>query len=241
MSKRQKKTAQERQVEIETARIFGRHVSKEKGYLLLAVTLVACALPMVLGVRMWDQIPEIVPSGLIGPNGKDDSLPRWVVVFGLPGLMCLLDLITHVQLMINQKRMTMPSPQVRLLGRWGFPIISVIFCSGMVMEASGAEKALPLTLLTPCILGLLLLILGAHMWDCPKDARVALRFSFCIDDAAWRSVHRFAGWLWLAAGLLLIAQAMITATSTPAVAVVVLVVLMAPVAYGYFFVKRLGQ
>lgn len=127
MSKRQKKTAEERQVEIESARIFGKHVSREKGYLLLAVTLVACALPMVLGVRMWDQIPEIVPSGLIGANGEDDSLPRWVVVFGLSGLMCLLNLITHVQLMINQKRMTIPSPQVRLVGRWGFPVISVIF------------------------------------------------------------------------------------------------------------------
>lgn len=241
MSKRQKKTAEEWQVEIESARIFGKHVSREKGYLLLAVTLVACALPMVLGVRMWDQIPEIVPSGLIGANGEDDSLPRWVVVFGLPGLMCLLDLITHVQLMINQKRMTMPSPQVRLLGRWGFPIISVIFCSGMIMEASGAEKVLPLTFVTPCILGLALLILGGHMWDCPKDARVALRFSFCLSDAAWRSVHRFAGWLWLAVGLLLIAQSMITATSTPVIAVVVLLALMAPAAYGYLFVRRLNQ
>lgn len=63
MSKRQKKTAQERQVEVESARIFGKHVSREKAYLLLVVTLVACALPMVMGVRMWDQIPEIVPSG----------------------------------------------------------------------------------------------------------------------------------------------------------------------------------
>lgn len=241
MSKRQKKTAQERQVEVESARIFGKHVSREKAYLLLAVTMIACALPMVMGVRMWDQIPEIVPSGLIGANGEDDSLPRWVVVFGLSGLMCLLNLITHVQLMINQKRMTMPSPQVRLLGRWGFPVISVIFCTGMILEASGAEKALPITVVTPCILGLALLILGGHMWDCPRESRIALRFPFSLSDAAWRSVHRFAGWLWLVVGLLVIAQTMVTGTSTPAVAVVVLVALMAPVAYGYFFARRLDQ
>ena len=116
-----------RQAEIEGARLFGKHVSKTKGRLLLAVTLAACALPVILGVRLWEEIPEIVPTGLIGADGKDDSLPRAAVVFGLPGLMCLLDLLAHIQLLVNQRRMTVPKPHVRLVGRWGFPIISVLF------------------------------------------------------------------------------------------------------------------
>lgn len=235
---RRKKTAEERQIEIESAKFFGKHVSKEKGYLLLAFTLLACAAPMLLGVRLWDQIPEIVPSGLIGSDGTDDSLPRAVVVFGLPGLMCVLDLIAHVQLLVNQKRMTLPSPAVRLLGRWGFPIISVLFCSGMVMEAIGAEETLPLTFITPCILGLVLMLLGAHMWDCPRDSRIALRFSFCSGDDAWRDVHRFAGGLWLAIGLLVIAGAMLTGTSTAATALIIVLSLAAPAAYGYLRAGR---
>lgn len=241
MSKRQKKTAPELQLEAEKARLFGKHVSREKAWLLLAVTMIACALPMIMGVRMWDQIPEIVPSGLIGVDGQDDSLPRWVVVFGLSGLMCLLNLITHIQLMVRQKRMVMPSPQVRLMGRWGFPVISVIFCTGMILESSGAERALPLAVVAPCILGLVLLILGGHMWDCPREARIALRFPFFLSDAAWRSVHRFAGGLWLAVGLLVIAQTMVTGSSSPVVAAVVLLSLVAPVAYGYFFARHLDR
>ena len=75
MSKRQKKTAEERQVEIESARIFGKHVSREKGYLLLAVTLVACALPMVLGVRMWDQILRSCPADSSAPMGRTIPCP----------------------------------------------------------------------------------------------------------------------------------------------------------------------
>ena len=43
----------QRQAEIEGARLFGKHVSKTKGRLLLAVTLVACALPVIVGVRLW--------------------------------------------------------------------------------------------------------------------------------------------------------------------------------------------
>ena len=204
MSNRKKKTEEERMIEAEGAKIFGKHVSKEKGRGLLVASLLACALPMVLGARMWDQIPEIVPSGLIGMDGKDDSIPRWMVAFGLPGLMCLLDLIAHIQLLINQKNMTLP-------------------------------------FVTPCVLGLALMMLGAHMWDCPKNAKLALRFGGVEEnDSAWKALHRFAAWLWLAVGLLVIAGVMLTSSSTIATAVLIVLALVAPMVYVRFLPDRLS-
>lgn len=236
---KKKKTPEERAIEVQSAKTFGKHVSEEKGKILFVATLLACALPMVLGARLWEQIPEIVPSGLIGTDGKDDSIPRWMVAFGLPGLMCLLNLICHAQLLINQKRMTLPATHIRLVGRWGFPILSVIFCSGMIMQSTGSQ-ALPLPFVTPCVLGLVMMMLGGHMFDCPKDSRIALRFSFTENnDSNWRAVHRFAGWCWLAVGLLTIAGVMLTATSTAVTAVLVLAGLAAPMAYGYARSSRL--
>ena len=44
------KTEIERQMEMESARIFGKHVSKEKAVVLYAVTLAACAMPMLMGM-----------------------------------------------------------------------------------------------------------------------------------------------------------------------------------------------
>ena len=197
---------------------------------LLAVTLAACALPMVLGIRLWSQIPLTVPSGLIGTDGRDDSLPRWVVAFGLPGLMCILDLLAHWTLRMNQKRQTIPPAYSRLVGRWGFPIISVLFCSGMILQAVGQDLTLPFV--TPCVLGLALMMLGGHMWDCPRDARIALRFSSTVNNpTAWKAVHRLAGWLWMAAGLVVIAGVMVTATSTWVTAAVVIAALLIPVVY----------
>ena len=197
----------QRQAEIEGARLFGKHVSKTKGRLLLAVTLVACALPVIVGVRLWEEIPEIVPTGLIGADGKDDSLPRAAVVFGLPGLMCLLDLLAHIQLLANQRRMTVPKPHVRLVGRWGFPIISVLFCGGMTLQSAG--RAWDLSFVAPCALGLLLLLLGSHMWDCPRDSRISRQFALAGRPGAdWDGIHHLTGGVWLAAGLLAIAGAM---------------------------------
>lgn len=98
MSNRKKREALPRDLEIRGAEIFGKHLSPEKQRALLIVTLTACALPMILGVRMWDRIPEIVETGLIGPGGQDDSLPRWAVALLLPGLMCLLEAVAQFML-----------------------------------------------------------------------------------------------------------------------------------------------
>ena len=98
MSKYQKKkvkTKEERELEIQGAKFFGKHVSREKGRALLIISLIACALPMILGAKYWNQIPLIVESGLVGTDGKDDSIPRWMVAFGLPALMMLLNFLCH--------------------------------------------------------------------------------------------------------------------------------------------------
>lgn len=221
-----------RDMEIAGARMFGKHASRHKRMLLLSVTLLACAMPMVMGIRFWGDIPALVPSGLIGLDGKDDSLPRWVVALGLPGLMCLLNIIAHGQLWFHQNRMTLPPTHIRLTGRWGFSVISVIFCSGMIRQSLG-QTPLPLSFLTPCMLGLLLLILGGQMWECPRDAKIALRFSFTqCNEQAWFAVHQAAGGAWMAAGLLTILDVMVTSGLTPFSAVLVVAAIAAPFAYG---------
>ena len=237
--KKKKLPGMTREMEMESARMFGKHVTKEKALLLFVVTMLACAMPIQVGLRLWDQIPEIVETGLIGMDGKDDSLPRAAVVFLVPGLMCLLNLICHGQLWFNQKRMTLPNTPVRVLGRWGFPVISVLFCSGLMLESAGG--GLTLTFLTPCVLGLALLMLGGHMLDCPRDAKIALRFSFTEgNEQAWRDVHRFAGWLWSIGGLLVLEATMLTDGTNMVVPCFGLALLVVPVIYGYLRGSHLG-
>jgi len=229
--KKKIKTKEEREIEIRSAQMIGKHVSKEKGRALMVISLIACALPMILGAKYWDEIPLMVESGLIGTNGNDDSIPRWMVAFGLPGLMMLLNFLCHGQLLLHQKKMVVPAAHFRLVGRWGFPIISVLFCSGMIRQAIEVE-VLPLLFVTPCIVGLTLLILGSHMWDCPSNAMIALRLPACMEnDIAWKQVHLFAAKVWLIAGLVVIAAAMLLDNSAMITLIVAVLAIAAPVLY----------
>lgn len=229
--KKKKLTPEQLEFDKQGAKVFGKHASKEKRTILLIATLLACAAPMLLGARMWNHIPEIVPSGLIGANGEDDSIPRWMVALGLPGLMCLLNFLSHFQLARFQKRMSLPPAHVRLMGRWGFPILSVIFCTGMIRQSVGGQ-ALPLGAVAHNVLGLLLMLLGSHMLDCPRDAHIALRFPAVKDsERNWTAVHKFAGLFWLAAGLLIIVVSMIVQTLTPLTAIIILAAIAVPVIF----------
>lgn len=107
---------------------------------------------MITGVRLWESIPEIVETGITRMDGRDDSMPRALVVFGIPGLMCLLNLIVHTQLYLNQQRMTLPKTFVRLFGRWGFTVLSTGLANLFIYRA--ANRPLPPPFAASCGIGL---------------------------------------------------------------------------------------
>ena len=173
-----------RKQEKEAGKLFGKYVTKEKAIVLIVVTTLCCLMPMLTGLRLWDKIPEIVETGLIGASGSDDSMPRGVLVFGIPGLMAVLNLICHGQLILHQKAQKLAPQASRIVGRWGFPVLSSIFASGCSISAAG-EK-LTAGFIIPCLLSLTLLLMGSHFFDCRRDSAVAFRFKFMHhNETAW--------------------------------------------------------
>lgn len=192
-----------RRQEQEASRTFGKHVSTPKAAVTLLLTLAACASPMLLGIHLWVRIPPVVETGLIGPGGQDDSLPRAVLVFGVPGLFCILNLICHGQLWFHQKAKKIPPTPVRLLGRWGIPILSVILSCWWILHAANEKMTEAWSI--PCVFALILLLMGAHFFDCPRNTVVAFHLKpFERSTEIWNSVHRIAGVCWMLAGLQLL-------------------------------------
>lgn len=219
---KQKQTKEQRELEKQSAAVLGRHVSGEKGTLLLIFTALACLAPVALGLRLWNDIPLIVESGLVGPNGEDDSLPRWALVFLMPGIFCTLDVINHVELRRFQRQQKVPPRYTRLMGRWGFPIVGLALCSWTIPSGAG-QGALTGTLLPLWAVGLALMFAGGHFLDCPRGARFSLGgLPGMGDPAVWREVHRFAGLCCLTAGTLLLYDAAIAPSFPVSAALIVL-------------------
>ena len=64
-------------------------------------------------------------------------MPRAVLVFGVPGLFAVLDLISNAQLWIHQKLEKLPPTPVRATGRWGIAVLGTLLCPFWLLRASG--------------------------------------------------------------------------------------------------------
>ena len=226
-----------REQEREASRRFGKHISGAKALVCLVFSVLCCLSPILLGLRLWEAIPPIVETGLITAEGMDDSMPRAVLVFGVPGVFALLDLVCHGQLWLHQKTLKIPPTAVRLLGRWTFAVLAALLCPFWMLRAAGETfgRVLPLT----TVPALALLLVGARFFDLPRGEKPAYALP-CIrrKDGAWRKTHRLAGLCWMSAGLLLLTL-LFARGSLPALsALPTLLLLLAPFPAARLFALR---
>ena len=209
------------------ARIFGKHVSKEKALILVIATSFACLAPILLGLRLWNAIPEIVETGLIGPGGKDDSVPRVVLVYGVPGLVFVLNLICHAQLWVHQKAKRVPPKPVLLLGRFGIPLVFMPLTALWILHAAG--EPIRALFFVSVFTSLLFMYIGSRFYDCPPDSVISIRlFRLQQKPSAWTPVHRLAGICWLAAGLIQLILLFAFDPISPVFRIVPLILLLLP-------------
>lgn len=206
MRKKKQKLSLDPQQEADAAQMLGLHVSESKAWLLLACTALACLVPTALGLRLWNSIPELVETGLVNADGSDDSLPRWAAVYLVPGLFCLLNVINHLQLRRFQMRGKVPPRHTRLLGRWGFPLVGLLFCAWLLPAAAGRTE-LTGTLMLFWTVGWAVMLLGGSLWDCPPDSRLGLLLPVSLAGGAARRTASVAA---LTAGLALLLGAALT-------------------------------
>ncbi len=211
------------------ARIFGRHVSDEKALLLVLAASFACLSPVLLGLRLWNAIPALVETGLIGPDGGDDSVPRVVLVYAVPGLVFVLNLICHVQLWVHQRAQRIPPRLVWLLGRFGIPLLFIPLTALWMLHAAG--EPLQAVFFLTVFASLLMMVFGGCFYDCPTDAVIAIRlFRLQQKPSDWARVHRLAGICWLAAGLLQLILLFAFDSAPAGLRIVPLILLLLPVA-----------
>ena len=62
----------------------------------LGITCLVCLLPILLGVALWESLPDTMAIHFDMYNNPDNFAPKGFVVFGLPCLMALLQVICCV-------------------------------------------------------------------------------------------------------------------------------------------------
>ena len=168
---------------------------------LLILTSIVTLLPILAGLLLWDQLPEQLPIHW-NINGEVD---RWgskpAVVLGMPVLLMALNWICAFVSAQDPKRKNF-SPKTLALILWICPGLSLFIAA--FTYTSALEHPLNMEILLPLVIGLLFCAIGNLLPKCRQSYTLGIRLPWTLaSEENWNKTHRFAGKLWVLAGLLI--------------------------------------
>ena len=181
---------------------------------ILIVTCVVCLLPILLGVALWNELPESIAIHFDINNNPDNFASKAFAVFGMPMLMVVLQVICCIINDVNaykhgeRKKFSAVTKSI-------VPFMSVVLQTLTLGYALGWN--IDIRKFVCVIVGVILVVIGNYLpkFDYVKNADV--------DTEKARKINRFLGFETVVMGLL-----MIVSIFFPPVASVVCLVLLIP-------------
>jgi len=172
---------------------------------LLILTNIVMLIPVAIGLLLWNQLPERIPSHW-DINGNIDSWSsKTFVVFGIPALFLALHWICVIASSTDPKHKNYHPKMIRLV-LWICPIIGLVLFT--LVYASALGYPLKIEIVMPLLVGLMFIILGNLLPKCRQTYTLGIKLPWTFaSEENWNKTHRFAGKLWVAGGILTMATA----------------------------------
>ena len=205
---------------------------KENKKLLLLTSLVIL-LPILVGLLLWNHLPEQVPFHW-DVNGKVDNWAgKGVAVFAMPafllGMQWLCALVSSAD--PRHKRYT---PQMIRLVLWICPLIGLVVST--LVYAAALGYGIRVEVVMPLLVGVMFVIVGNLLPKCPQTYTMGSKLPWTLaSEENWNKTHRFAGWLMVLCGFAFIVNAFILSEWVFGFCIVAA---LAPMIYSYVLYKK---
>lgn len=174
----------------------------KKNLKALIVTSIIILLPILVGVILWNQLPEQIPSHW-NLNGEIDSWSsKPFAVFGMPLIMLAIQWICALGTGTDPKKANHP-PKIVHLVLWIIPVLNMML--SVITYASALGQKVQVEVVMPILIGLLLTIVGNYLPKCKQNYTIGIKIPWTLNsEENWNKTHRFAGWLWTICGLVIV-------------------------------------
>lgn len=180
----------------------------------LIITSVVCLLPILLGLYLWNDLPESVAIHFNIYNEADNFAPKEFAVFGLPILMVFLQIFCCI---INDLNAHKHGKRIKLetATKWIIPIMTIIL--QIITFGYSLGWNIDIRKAVAIIIGVMFLIIGNFL---PKFDYVK---NYNLDTEKARKINRFIGYETVVMGIL-----MLITIFLPPIATAVWLVLLIP-------------
>lgn len=183
---------------------------------IFSITSAVCLSPVLLGLALWNKLPDTMAIHFNINNEPDNFAPKWFVVFGLPLIMVLLQAFCCIVNDLNAHKHG-ERKKLSTITKWIIPIMSIVL--QIMTLGIGLDMDFDVRVIVNLIVGIVLILVGNYM---PKFDYIK---NYDIDTEKARKINRFIGFGSVIMGLLFIISIFL-----PPIASVVCIFLLIPYA-----------
>lgn len=176
-------------------------MKRNKGTLILTTALML--LPMVVGLLLWNKLPEQVPMHWNAAGEVDGWGSRSTLVFFLPLFMIGIQWVCALAASLDPKSQDIKGKLAQLV-LWICPFISLLAHTLVYAAVLGYDLAVEIVV--PLAFGLLFMVIGNLLPKCKQSYTLGIKLPWTLsDEENWNKTHRFAGKLWVIGGAIIMA------------------------------------
>lgn len=206
----------------------------KKHKVLMVITSLIILIPIVVGIVLWDKLPEQLPTHW-GVNGQPDNYTsKFVAVYGMPALLLLIHWACIFFTSLDPKNKDIDKKPLMLVF-WICPVVSILAVTMVYSVSMGVG----LDVNTICIifLGVIFIVIGNYLPKCRQNYTIGIKLPWTLDDEEnWNKTHRFGGIVMTAGGFVLLLLAAFK--SIPLAVAVVFIIAIIPGVYSYLIYRK---
>ena len=207
-------------------------IKKNKATLIL--TSIVLLIPVVIGLILWDQLPEQIPSHW-GINGEVDGWSsKPFAVFGFPCILLTLHWICVLASSADPKAKDY-HPKMFHLVLWICPVLSLVLNALVYTTALGYP--LDVEIIMPLLVGMMFIIVGNLLPKCRQSYTMGIKLPWTLhNEENWNKTHRLGGKTWVIGGIITMSTAFIG--SFWILLGVLIVMVAVPTVYSYCLYRK---
>lgn len=199
----------------------------------LIITSVVILLPVIVGIVLWDRLPDEVATHFGINNTPDRYSSKTFAVFGMPSLILAFHWLCAFLSGLDPKMKNLSDKNFTLV-LWICPAISMLVSSLTYAYALNNEVRIGIFVIL--FMGILFMVTGNYLPKVKQNYSLGIKLPWTLNDEEnWNRTHRFAGKIWVVCGIIICLTAV---TENPFVffAVVIAGVIL-PTVYSYRLYK----
>jgi len=200
----------------------------------MIITSIIILAPIVAGLILWDKLPAEVATHF-GENGEPNGWSsKEFAVFGMPVFLLAVHWFCAFFTGVDPKKENISNKMMTLV-LWICPVVALFGCGSTYMYA--LDNSINTTAMGMLLVGCIFLVIGNYMPKVKQSYTIGIKLPWTLNsEENWNRTHRFAGGIWMLAGVLVLVGGFAEQFWLVFVALVLAVAI--PTVYSYLLYKK---